>query len=1058
MFVRFTAMKKGSILLLLLLSLSVVVNSQTIRSNGTGGGNWNSSDTWVGGVVPTAANSTSIVIQNGDVVSVPSGFQIEADQLVLQANAVLQVNQGGFLDILNGAGTDLTLAASSKLFISGILEFSHGVTSTNVVASTTTVRNGGVYRHAYTTAGRIIGAIWEDGSTVEVTGLLGQYGAPTNLNQNFYNFIWNSPGMSQTRSIPDLVSVRNNLVVQSTGSSILHFFSGNSNRTLNIGGNFIINGTSRVSVSQTGSNNTVNISGSFIYSSSGLSVLTQTGTLTLNIGDNLVHSSTGTLRCAMQSGSYTNINLEGNVQLVGPLVTSFGGEVRLNFVGNAVHEFQTTAHPSGIFHYSVPSGNTLRLTTSPVTGSGSFFLSSGASLELAATATGGILQTNSTNGIIRVPHGSRVFEEGSHIIYNGVAEQHIGNGSHGLADVTLNNASGVKLVNNVSMRNLTLAAGTFTTGIYNLTLSGDLTMGGGELAQGSGNVVFVGQCNLLGDGAKSFGNVIVNVGAELNLPNEVIAISGNLAISEFATVQTNGSTIVLNGNVQQNIAGGGTVFNQVRVSKGGGAVVLTSRCDITGNLEIESPTSIVSNGNLVLRSSGDKPTVDAAIGPLPAGAAVVGNVVVQRYMGAIGKAWRFISSPVQNTLLADLKDDFKVATNSLRWYDPTMVNTPENERFRTVPPKSATYTLEVGRGYTAYMWDNKAVNLDFTGPINFGPIDLPVVRGVSSPVNPWGDGWNLVGNPYPSAIAWNGGAGWDMQNIATTVGVEVSGAGGVWNYYNFADGSGDLNDGIIATGQGFWVYAYDENPSLQINEQAKTGAKGGSFYRGKPSEQSRQLIVAISGEAGIRKAFFKLNSQATEDFDPLFDAYPIPAAALEDFGISLLDLNGSELLMHTIDELAPEREIPLQVTLPQAGHYTITFPENAAFPLAPKLFLYDKVTGAITSVSDGGSYGFEAEQGGTIRNRFLLTMTPGQEQTPAELVAAYPNPFESRFTIEVASPDPAVAEILDMRGQRLSTHTFTQRLEVDAGAYAPGVYVARVKTTQGVVIRKLLKR
>jgi hypothetical protein len=45
------------------------VLSQTITSNGTGGGPWTSATTWAGGVVPDSTNCTDVVIASGDSVS-----------------------------------------------------------------------------------------------------------------------------------------------------------------------------------------------------------------------------------------------------------------------------------------------------------------------------------------------------------------------------------------------------------------------------------------------------------------------------------------------------------------------------------------------------------------------------------------------------------------------------------------------------------------------------------------------------------------------------------------------------------------------------------------------------------------------------------------------------------------------------------------------------------------------------------------------------------------------------------------------------------------------------
>ncbi len=81
-----TAFKRFHLLVAFCLTASFgVLNAQTITSNGSGGGNWNSASTWNGGVVPTSAND--VVIAGGDSVYIYTGTAVTCNSLTIQSNA-----------------------------------------------------------------------------------------------------------------------------------------------------------------------------------------------------------------------------------------------------------------------------------------------------------------------------------------------------------------------------------------------------------------------------------------------------------------------------------------------------------------------------------------------------------------------------------------------------------------------------------------------------------------------------------------------------------------------------------------------------------------------------------------------------------------------------------------------------------------------------------------------------------------------------------------------------------------------------------------------------------
>src|SRR5690606_4879612 len=120
--------------------------------------------------------------------------------------------------------------------------------------------------------------------------------------------------------------------------------------------------------------------------------------------------------------------------------------------------------------------------------------------------------------------------------------------------------------------------------------------------------------------------------------------------------------------------------------------------------------------------------------------------------------------------------------------------------YEQFPAVSNTESMQIGRGYAAFIRDNLIpgnVTINYSGVINSGTINLPVTYNASG--NGDADGYNLVGNPYPSSIYWDD-PNWTKTNVSSTIAVRDNGSGVV----QYWDGqSGGVQDGVIATGQGF---------------------------------------------------------------------------------------------------------------------------------------------------------------------------------------------------------------------------------------------------------------
>lgn len=413
----------------LLMSLAMVaVSSGLLIAQTTGeyrsnaptptGGNWSNAGTWqtwngsswVGASTAPTGSEPKITIQSTDSVYVDAAVTI-TDTIY---------NQGKL-----GGGSNLTFG------------------------------NGGVYQHAQN-GGSIPTATWNTGSSCLITGVTGN--APSNANQNYYNFTWNCPSQSSSVNIgwQTGVTIAGTLTCTSTNwnhsstsspSYQLRLFGAAGSCTIN---NIVVNGNKAVlTMMGSGYNDTVAVSGNITLSNGCMLSLSNNssgiGTYYLN-GDLIVLDST-----------YIGKSNSGNLS-------------KFVFKKAGTQNFSHTT-PGLITYFGAPnflvnSGSTLNLDTVAVGGAGSFTVASGATLAVGhPSGLNGNIACSGANG------GGNSFSTSANYTFNGTSAQVTGSLMPlSVNNLTINNPASVNLSNTVTVNGvLTLNSGNFTLGIDTLT-------------------------------------------------------------------------------------------------------------------------------------------------------------------------------------------------------------------------------------------------------------------------------------------------------------------------------------------------------------------------------------------------------------------------------------------------------------------------------------------------------------------------------------------------------------------------------------------------------------
>ncbi len=806
----------------IMLTSCATLNAQTFTVQS---GKWSSPSTWSSGIVP---DSTAGSITVNHRITLPADTLLKVDELTL--NDTLIIEAGSTLLLSNA----LTQFPDLQIITGGLKVYGRLVCLDSTTTSGTTTQNtffydGSTYEHRFfSVAGTPPVATWSVNSNLEITG----YRSTKTLNnilwsQSFGNVIYNCP--SQTSNIElagRLKDIKGNFLIQNTNTSYLRFSLDASNSTtINVGGNLIIEGRSRVWFSRA-------------------------ATTSVFIGGNFKILSTATANSYVTTTGNCDINVEGNFEMNTTSVLRFA----------------------------------------------------------SATASG--------RGVLRVKQNF-MFDAGTIDI----------SGGDGLGTVELNG----------STSQIFSSLGEWKTGVtFFINNTSDINV----------------QPN-----SKVEGNVIVAPGGKLILPETNFILHGNLTLQSGGSIQTNQGTLTLAGSLNQSLALAGDTLHHININKLSGASVTFSNASmLSGVLSLLSTnTTVFSNGNLTLLSSSDDGNADASINILPTGSSISGNVTVQRFMSGEGRMYRYISSPVSNASIDALMDDFPITGTfdnpstgpginsrslSFFYYNEAL---PDPLGWIAYPSigLASENILEVGRGYSGFIREAlNATTWDVTGIANQGDISLPVTfTDTSTPAN---DGWNLVGNPYPSSIDWNA-AGWDKTNIDNGIAVRDNSIGG----FLYWDGEvGSLGSGRIAKGQSFWIKTNALNPQLIIKETAKAPAPT-AFYREKLSEPD-YLEVIINNNEQHDRTYLRLRDHARNEYDS-FDVVKFP----NDFINFSFEARKTPLAISAIHELDCSQSYPINLSFAKKnngsfvrspiGDYKISVSTFGLFAIN-QIILHDRFT------------------------------------------------------------------------------------------------------------------
>lgn len=419
------------------------------------------------------------------------------------------------------------------------------------------------------------------------------------------------------------------------------------------------------------------------------------------------------------------------------------------------------------------------------------------------------------------------------------------------------------------------------------------------------------------------------------------------------------------------------------------------------------------------------------------------------------------SSPVEGQNLLD----FSPATLPNRFYNYNVATNIFN-----VVPNVANQDFEMARGYLVRAPNNwPAVSAapatsfmgTFKGKAHNGPVTVDVLEG-----------FNMIGNPYPTDISADGFIGLNADNGVTGMWFwrrrNAPNSGASSSYYAVFNGFGGTSpeayieepDGIVKVGQGFLVDVKPNTGSdlkLKFNKDIKVeDIYSNNFYRSTEPVERHKLWLNLTNTDGVFSQALMGFASNAEDGVEKNDARYIADAQVA--LTSLLDNKGYSIQAKALPfDVSDEFALRMQTDV--AGTFTITL--SKVFGMFDGLvdpLLVDTMTNTTTNLSNT-SYTFTTEAG-INDTRFKIVfqetaLSTVDNAVNANAVIAINN--NGVLNINAGSYIIKAVEIYDLLGRRIYTAsnvdaTMTSISNVNAKQQ---VILVKIATDHGTVTKKV---
>ncbi len=463
-----------------------------------------------------------------------------------------------------------------------------------------------------------------------------------------------------------------------------------------------------------------------------------------------------------------------------------------------------------------------------------------------------------------------------------------------------------------------------------------------------------------------------------------------------------------------------------------GALTIAGNLNNAGTLSVASSSS--ASGSLIIKGT----------------ATNTGTVNIGRYISNDNQ-WHFLSSPVA---AQDIRPDFVVDGETLPTdFDFFSYSETATDGFPWINSRDGSNAYAtgfdtqfgVGKGYLVAYTEGYSADKVFSGTPNTGAQNISLTF-----TDDGSAGWNLIGNPYSSAIDWSTV---DKDPLAEDFYFVYNGTDYI--YHNgTTDSSGATK--YISQGQGFFVKATEAGAlSLTSDNQAHNAQ---NFIKSEKTDLDElALVLSHASEQDETKVGYNKLSSMDKDRS---DASKLYGFSQTKPYIYSLTRDNIQVAYNNLPEITNETTLELGVYIQENGEHVINLTGISGVFTQGSIYLTDRKEGIETNLTENPAYPFMASTDDDANRFFLhfsgITGIHSQVTSTNDLAYIYSSGDKVYVKLKDNKPTNYKVAVYNLMGQQivspLSLTNDNSSLTLSQGS---GIYFVQVSNGQQVQNQKI---
>jgi len=555
---------------------------------------------------------------------------------------------------------------------------------------------------------------------------------------------------------------------------------------------------------------------------------------------------------------------------------------------------------------------------------------------------------------------------------------------------------------------------------------------------------------------------------------------GNFTNNAATAAFTHSGLLTFAGTTDSIKGSAGSTFSSVTVNTSSTTTVASAGQQLTRILQCNGTLNAANNLTLLANSSGSALVDGSGSGNIS------GSLTMQGYL-PVAYGYHYVSSPFTNATVGQFASQLNLAASFPNFYS-YLENTASTSSGWAKDVTSAN-TLVAMNGYAANFGTATTPQTIFmTGTVSNSTQSLTLYNHNQI----YTQGFNLVGNPYPSPIDWKSSTGWTKTNVDDALYFFNNGStnqytGTYSTYINGVSSNGAItNRNLIAALQGFFVHVtngtYPVTATLACTNAVRTTTLTGiqialapkrhnqlevdraSIQPGSASAPSKPLarLSASFADGKLENsdpAVIYFDSKKDQAFNQAYDALKLMNTDSKVPSVYFISADQQRLSILGLPLAGPEkRVIPLGLKLDQDGTIAFNVIDQSNLPFS-HVYLKDAEKNTFTEFLSSAPINVRLSTG-VYENRFMLVFSNDVLSNQSQLAPAF-NVYSSKgsvyLSLDTFTGNKGVAVLYDMLGRQVYSfpvegngqHIFDPSL-------TNGVYILQLKSVTGMHSKNLI--